>query len=597
MARCLVHRGPDAEGFFLEGDAGFAFRRLSIIDLETGDQPLFNEDRSLVLLCNGEIFNHLDLRDRLTELGHRLVTRCDVEVLVHLYEEYGVDTPSHLNGQFAFVIWDRLRQTLFLARDHFGILPLYYTLVDGLFVFGSEIKAILEHPLVERSVDLQGLDQVFSLPGLVSPTTMFKGIHQLRHGHSLLVAEGRIAERQYWDLDYPREGEIEYREEGFYREGLTDLFARSVQDRLQADVPVGLYLSGGLDSSLIAAMVRRLDGSSGRKAFAVSFSDPEADESRYQQVMAKHAGCTLREVSFDVEKASELIETMVYHAECPVKETYNTCSLALSRSVRDSGMKVVLSGEGADELFAGYVGYRFDQMRGSRQSLAAVEPLEIQFRESLWGDRDFGYEQSCVDLRRTKLGLYAEPLRQSFDSFDCFRQPFVDKERLHGRHRVHQRSYLDFKLRMADHLLADHGDRMALANSVEARYPFLDVALVDFVRQVPPGLKLNGYTEKYILRRMGEEMLPPEILRREKFGWYAPGSPELLQRRAGWIWEALSFDRIRRQGYFDPCAIEALKKRYAENRFKLNQPFETDLLIIVATFGLFLDLFRMPDLG
>ncbi|HHC25498.1 MAG TPA: asparagine synthase (glutamine-hydrolyzing), partial [Desulfobacterales bacterium] len=250
MADALAHRGPDDSGFYVEDRLGFGFKRLSIIDLTSGNQPIYNEDRSIVMICNGEIFNYKELRHELESKGHRFYTHSDVEVLAHLYEEHGTDFLNKLNGQFAFAIFDRKTNTLLLARDHVGIAPLFYTVIDNTFIFASEIKAILKHPLVRREVDLTALDQIFSFPGLVSPRTMFKNIHSLKPGHSILIRDGRIEVNEYWDLNYPLASEIDTgKPESYYIEKLDELFSRSVQYRLQADVPVGFYLSGGMDSS------------------------------------------------------------------------------------------------------------------------------------------------------------------------------------------------------------------------------------------------------------------------------------------------------------------------------------------------------------
>lgn len=597
MASRLVHRGPDAEGYFRSGPIGLAFRRLSIIDLESGDQPLYNEDGSLVLICNGEIYNYRTLRAELQQRGHVFRTQSDVEVLLHLYEEYGVGLLQRLNGQFAFALYDRASDILLLARDHFGINPLYYTQASGTLVFASEIKAILEHPKVERRVDLTGLDQVLTFPGLVGARTMFENIRRLESGHYLLVKGGQVTVQEYWDLEFPREGEVDGAGcEELYTAQLRKLFMESVRLRLQADVPVGFYLSGGLDSSLTAAAIHQLVPGTRRHAFAICFADERASEARYQQLMARHVDCILHEIRFDWSRTADGLARMIYHAECPVKETYNTCSLALSDTARAHGIKVVLSGEGADELFAGYIGYRFDQFRKPRRD----EPLDYErlkeesLREDLWGDKDLFYERDYHAFGELKQEIYSPALRSLFRFFDCLKHPLVRKEKLAGRHPLHKRSYLDLKLRLADHLLMDHGDSMALANSVEARYPFLDIHFAELAARIPPDLKVNGFTEKYILRRMGQEMLPLEVLRREKFGWFAPGSPELLQQGVQWINDMLSPERLRRQGYFDVQVIESLKARYSREGFRLAFPYDEDLLMIVATFGLFLDTFAMP---
>ena len=259
MTETMVYRGPDSSGYFLKDHLGLGFRRLSLIDLEGGHQPLYNEDKSIVLVCNGEVFNYLELKKDLVHKGHRFRTNTDVEVLLHLYEECGIDVLNKLNGQFAFALYDRREQKLILARDPFGICPLFYTLVDDVLIFGSEIKAILAHPLVHREVDLVGLDQILTFPGLISPRTMFKNIKSLKSGHYIVVQDRHLEIREYWDLDYPMMGEISYRQpESYYVEKLDDILTQSVKHRLHADVPVGLYLSGGLDSSLIAAIANRL---------------------------------------------------------------------------------------------------------------------------------------------------------------------------------------------------------------------------------------------------------------------------------------------------------------------------------------------------
>jgi asparagine synthase (glutamine-hydrolysing) len=599
MTDKLVHRGPDSSGYFVDQNIGLGFRRLSIIDLESGDQPIFNEDHSVVLMCNGEIYNYRELRRTLLDKGHTFRTSCDVEVLLHLYEEEGTGFLNRLNGQFAFVIFDRKKNLLFLARDHFGINPLYYTVADGVFLFASEVKALLEHPLVPREVDLTGLDQVFSFPGLVSPRTMFKGVRSLKSGHLITVEGGDVREREYWDLDYPRDGELSYdKPESYYVERLSELFEQSVRYRLQADVPVGFYLSGGLDSSMIAASIREVSPGTQRHSFSIGFTDKDICETKYQNLMSGHVGSEHHEIIFGWPEIYERLSDMIYHCECPVKETYNTCSMALSRAAKDAGITVVLTGEGADELFAGYVGYRFDQFgfRGEkRYDLEAV--MEEELREKLWGDRDLFYEIDQYAFRETKTALYSGRANEMFPDFDCLEFGLVNTSRLRGRHFIHQRSYLDFKLRLSDHLISDHGDRMALANSVEARYPFLDINLVEFSREIPPHLKLNGFTEKYILRKVAEGLVPPEILNREKYGFHAPGSPFLLQQKIPWIQDLLSYERIKRQGYFNPDVIENLKRRYGRDGFKLNLPFENDLLLTVLTFNIFLDLFELPALN
>ncbi len=598
MTDKLVHRGPDSAGYFVEENIGLGFRRLSIIDLTGGDQPIFNEDKSVVVVCNGEIYNYRELRSNLIKRGHTFRTGSDVEVLVHLYEEDGPDFINKLNGQFAFALYDRKEQKLLLARDHFGINPLYYTIVDEVLIFASEIKAILEHPMVNRQVDLTGLDQIFSFPGIVSPRTMFKDINSLKSG-CFLLANSHANLGEYWDLDYPRIGEIDYKHtEAYYIDKLKGHITNAVGYRLQADVPVGFYLSGGQDSSMIAALIHNLSPHVQRHSFSIAFNDEEINERRFQRMMAKIADSIHHEIIFDWSEISERLSDMVYHCECPVKETYNTCSFALSEAARNAGIKVVLSGEGADELFAGYVGYRYDQFGNRKQRKHDLETaLEDEIRSKLWGDKNLFYENDYYPLLEIKNAIYSEQVNQRFPEFDCVNFEIVNKERLQGRHFIHQRSYLDFKLRLADHLLSDHGDRMALANSVEGRYPFLDIELAEFAREIPPDLKLHNFTEKYILKKVAQDLVPQQIIKREKFGFRAPGSPFLLQQKVEWINDLLSYERIKRQGYFNPDTIENLKAQYSQEGFKLHPHLEIDLLTIVLTFGLLVDLFELPNLN
>ena len=600
MTGKLVHRGPDSDGYFVDHHVALGFRRLSIIDLESGNQPLYNEDGSVVLMCNGEIFNYLELRKVLIQKGHSFRTNSDVEVLLHLYEEHGVDFLNKINGQFAFVLYDRKKRRLFLARDHFGINPLYYTVVNGLFVFASEIKAILEHPDVPREVDLTGLDQILTFPGLVSPRTMFKGIQSLKSGHYIVIENGEISVREYWDLDYPplSAGSISGKSENDYVDELKELLTRSVAYRLQSDVPVGFYLSGGLDSSLIGALINQVAPNTRRHSFSIGFTDEDISETKHQRLMAEHTDSIHNEIMFDWSEIVERLALMIYHCECPVRESYNTCSMALSAAAREAGVKVILTGEGADELFAGYIGYRFDRFRDRDSKTYDLETsLEDELREKLWGDKDFFYEKDHHALREVNRALYSARANELYREFDCLNHPLINKERLRGRHPLHQRSYLDFKLRLSDHLISDHGDRMTLANSVEGRYPFLDIDLVEFTTRIPPELKLHNHVEKYILKRVAGDLLPREIVKREKFGFHAPGSPYLLQQRIEWINDMVSPERIKRQGYFNPDVIDRLRAQYAESGFKLNLPFEDDLLIVVLTFGIFLDTFNLPNLN
>jgi asparagine synthase (glutamine-hydrolysing) len=593
MSDKLIHRGPDARDTLFFDNVGFGFTRLSIIGLENGMQPIYNEDENLVLICNGEIFNYIELKKSLISQGHVFKTGSDVEVILHLYEDKGTQFLNDLNGQFAFALFDKRKRSLFCARDQLGILPFFYTFINNTFIFGSEIKAILEHPFVTASVDLVGLDQIFTFPGLISPRTMFQNVRSLENGHFLLIDnDGEITDREYWDLPSHREDPgIHEKSEAKYLEELDYQFENAVRLRLRSDVPIGLYLSGGLDSAMIGMKVDKLSHQHIKKAFSITFPDSRISESAFQKIIAKECHAELHQKTFFYSDIKDRLHRAIYHCECPIKETYNTASLHLSKAVRDKELKVILSGEGADEFFGGYVGYRFDKMRMQRLIKNTVSTEEFDLRTRIWGDGEFFYESNFVESGQLRKNIYADALRSDFDRINCLNHHVIDPEKIRGRDILNKRSYIDYKLRLVDHLISDHGDRMAMANSVEVRYPFLDKNFVEFSTTVPSDLKLNEFTEKYILRRLAEKTVPKEILNREKFGFVAPGSPYLLQRKIEYINDILSYETIRRQGYFNADYIEKLKKQYSEPGFSINVPFETDVLLIVITFGIFLEQF------
>lgn len=590
----LLHRGPDAQDTLTFDNVAMGFSRLSIIGLGNGMQPISNEDDSLALICNGEIFNYIELRDELRSKGHTFKTETDVEVIVHLYEEHGESFLNRMNGQFAFALYDKKRKQLFCARDQMGIVPFYYTTAQDSFIFASEIKAILEHPAVERAVDLVGLDQVLTFPGLISPRTMFKNIRSLENGHYLVVdRNGHMENREYWDLVYPEKGVAgaDGKSEEYYMDRLEELFEKSIKLRLRTDVPYGVYLSGGLDSSMITMKINQLFPQIRNEAFSIDFAEANISETLYQVLIAKKSNSNLNKKTFFFKDISERLVQTIYHCECPLKETYNTASFSLSASTRAKGIKVILSGEGSDELLAGYVGYRFDKLRALNVVQNATTRLEDSLRERIWGDQSFFYENNFLDLEGVKRSLYSGEVNAVFEEVNCLNHKVVNKDRLHNRDILSKRSYIDYKVRLVDHLVSDHGDRMALANSVEVRYPFLDKDFVEFSTQIPPELKLKDFTEKYILKKMAGRFVPKTVIGREKFGFVAPGSPYLLQNNIEYINDILSYDRIKQQGYFNPDRVEELKNIYKQDGFSLNVPFESDQLIVVLTFGILLDQF------
>lgn len=598
MASTLEHRGPDDSGYYLDDTIGLGFKRLSIVDLTGGNQPLTNEDNSLIMVCNGEIFNHRILRADLIKKGHKFKTRTDVEVILHLYEEYGMNFLNDLNGQFAFALFDKNKKRLFLVRDQIGIAPLFYCVRNSIYYFASEIKALLKIPSISPLVNMQGLDQIFTFPGLVSPTTMFKDIHSIKPGNYLEVYENKVVLKEYWDMNYPLEHEESKNYlESDYIEELDTILMNAVRLRLNADVPVGFYLSGGLDSSLIASYTQKVSPRTKRHSFSITFDDFLIDERKYQKLMSSRVGSIHHESKFGSMEILKTLEKAVYHSETPLKESYNTCSMGLSHLAKKNNIKVVLSGEGADELFGGYVGYKFDRQRNFDDSefFDIDELMEFEVRDRLWGDRNFYYETKYHQYKDFKKMIYSNNVNESFESFNSVTSNLIDKTKIRGRSILHKRSYIDLKLRMADHLLAGHGDRVGLANSVEVRYPFLDINLLEFLKKMPSNVKLKGAKEKYILKRCSEKYLPTEIVEREKFSFVASSSPSLIKLNLEWINDILSYETIKRQGYFNPEAIERLKKIYLSDSFKINQTFEYDHLMIVLTFGIFLDTFNLPN--
>ncbi|MBW6511113.1 MAG: asparagine synthase (glutamine-hydrolyzing) [Desulfuromonadaceae bacterium] len=593
MTGTLTHRGPDGEGYYTGPEVCFGFTRLAIIDLETGQQPHYNEDCSVVCICNGEIYNYRELRAGLEERGHRFRTRSDVEVLVHLYEEVGAALVEQLRGQFAFALYDSKRKRFIGARDQVGICPFYYAVHGGVLIFASEIKALLQYPGFRPAIDPRGLDQIFTFPGLVSPQTMFQGVCSLPAGHLLKAAHGELTVHEYWDLVYPVATEVQpVADAEVVQERLIALLTQAVERRLQADVPVGFYLSGGLDSTLIARLIHKLRPQSNWDCFSIGFEQARIDERHFQDIALDGINAQRHLAVFDWEQISTRLPQAVWHAETPLKESYNTCSLALSAMVKGAGYKVILSGEGADELFGGYVGYRLDRLRQPEAFPGPAQLFEQDLREQLWDDANFFYERDYYAFGSLKEALYSNELAASFDQFDSTRQPIVNRSKLAGRDLFHKRSYVDFKLRIADHLLADHGDRVAMANSVEARYPFLDIDLIDYVRAIPPAQMIHQGVEKHILKQAARTVVPAPIINREKFAFVAPGSDYLLRYNHQFINDHLSSERIKRQNYFNPETVERLKAAALEDGFSINQTFDNDLLMVMLTFSIFLDQFE-----
>jgi asparagine synthase (glutamine-hydrolysing) len=596
MTAAIAHRGPDEETFFHGDIVGLGCRRLSIIDVADGHQPMWSNDGNIVSVANAEIYNHNELREDLSARGVCFKTRCDVEVIPHLYRTESASFANRLNGQFAFAVHNKASGGLLLGRDQTGIAPLFWARVDGGFLFASEIKSILCHPQAPRRLDPAGLDQILTYPGLVSPRTMFQGIHALPPGHLAKINGGDISVERYWDYDFPRAEDLPAADENELLEDLESALTNAVRKRLRADVPVGLYVSGGLDSALIAALAHKVEPDSARDTFSVGFNIPEIDERKWQAVVTEAIGSRHHEVIFDQDRVLTHLRDIVWHGETALKESYNACTLLLARLVHENGMRVVLTGEGADELFAGYVGYRLDQTRGQGDGgdFGDLESmLEQETRERLWGDAGFFYERDYNDHADVTQALLAPDLAARRHEFSALAAAPVDRGQLDGRGLAHKRSYIDLKLRLADHLLADHSDRVAYSAHVEARYPFLDPEVIDVARRVPQDILVRGGEEKYLLKKLGAKLLPPALAERRKFSFVAHGSPHLLRQRQDWVMDLLAPERIRRRGIFNPDTVAALTERYMRPDFELNQTYEDDHLMIVLTTELLMDMFDL----
>lgn len=598
MTARIAHRGPDSLGFHFDRGLGLGFARLQIVGGENGAQPFLGGDGAVAAAVNGEIYNHLGIRAGLERSGSRFRTDSDCEVVLHLYQERGLGFARDLNGQFAYAIHDRDARALILGRDHFGIQSLYYAELGNLVVFASEIKAILAHPAVRPELDPIGLDQVVTFPGLVSPRTAFKGIRSLRPGHFMVFGPDGTRMESYWDMDYPLAGwETGPRNEDEAVEEFREIFERCVRRRVeQSDVATGLYLSGGTDSSLIAGTARKLFPRRPFPMLSIAMRNPGATEVGFQKRLMDQFGFQARILPFGVRETSGLLRDAVIHSETPLKESYNTASMLLSRTAREAGLKVILTGEGADELFGGYVGFRFDagQIRRGRQPL---EPEEAALRERLWGDATLHYEKNYTEFSASKRGLFSDAMAGALVAGDCTGEALIDASKVAGRHPIHQRSYLELKLRLADHLLAEHGERMSLSHSVEARYPFLDLEVAEFARRLSPEYKVRGPMDKFVVRRAAARLLPENMAYREKFHFTAPTTAALLQAGDELTADMLSETEVRKRGVFRPGAVGELVARFSRAGAELHFPYEDDQLMTVLTCHILMDEFNLPAPG
>lgn len=587
MLEKIKHRGPDGKNMLINDRVGLGFVRLSFIDLSGGMQPIENEDRRIAMTCNGEIFNYQELREELIKKGHTFRTKTDVEVVLHLYEEYGLDFPKHLNGQFAIALYDGNKDQLVLVRDQIGICPLFYTVADDRVIYGSEIKGIVEYPGIERKLNLKAVDQLMNYPGVVSPNTFFKNIYSLRAGHMLVIRpDEEIKDIEYWDLQYSPDEEDKGEE--YYVENLRELLKKAISRRLIADVPIGFYISGGLDSSVVACYIGKFLLNS-YYSFSAEIGEGDLDESEYQKIVKDCVKSEHYSTKVAEEEIWNNIGNVIYHAESAVKESYDVAAYMLSGLVQSSPAKAVLTGQGSDEFFYGYVGYMVDLFRNMQKGKMTPEELEVN--ERLWGDPYFRFERNHPEIRKIHMNLYSKDVRANIDEFSAFATSPIDVSKVKGLSSQKRRSYIDYKLRLSDHLLGEHGDRMFFSHSVEGRHPFLDAELLDFVTKIPDKYKLKGVNEKYILKRAGEGIVPDPILKRKKFPFQAPGMSAMIKKPS--TMDFLSDELIKKYGVFDVNYINELKKIYQQDDFKLMGAYEIDYLLIAMTVTMLCEQYQL----
>jgi asparagine synthase (glutamine-hydrolysing) len=577
-----AHRGPDDQGYFIEENVGLGHRRLSIIDLSGGKQPMFNEDGSVVVVFNGEIYNYADLTGDLIAKGHRFATRSDTETIVHAYEQYGEDCMRDFRGMFAFAIWDRKRRRLFLVRDRLGIKPVYYYAGKDFFLFASEIKSLLEHPRVPREVDRKAVDLYLELRYVPGPLTMFKDIFKLQPGHWMSVEDGRITIKKYWDLRYPNAAQKSEQDQ------LTEfehLLEESVRLRLIAEVPLGVFLSGGLDSSTMLAMMSRITKGERIKTFSVGFETdgPSGEEAAgqnefdYAREVAAHFKAEHHEFRVSADQFREAIPTIVSHLDEPMADPTCIPLYFISKLAREY-ITVVLSGEGADEMMGGYQLYQktlaMEKMRGWLGPLAGMSSSLASLPV---GDRGRGYlrrfgnrlEDHYRGIGRpvtpeTKLALMGPQRFQQTqqDLCEVFNSYFKRVEKTSDLNRM---LYVDAKIWLPEDLLLK-ADKMTMATAVELRVPFLDHKLVEFTATLADSLKIRQGKGKWILRHVMGSVLPPSIIQRPKKGFSMPTTSLLRSELGDFVHDALLSPHSACRQFFNSQALEDVVTRQEKGR-------------------------------
>jgi asparagine synthase (glutamine-hydrolysing) len=611
MTQAIIHRGPDEDGYLQRPGLALGSRRLSIVGLADGQQPVTNEDRTVFVVFNGEFFDFPERRAELKARGHRLVTHCDTEIIPHYWEDDQEGMFEHLRGQFAFALWDDRRRCLVLSRDRFGIAPLYWTRQGDWLLFASEIKALLASGMVPAEPDLKGIDHIFTFSALPGPITCFQGVRLLQAGHYLMVRPGdksgttpSITERAYWKMDFPDRGE---EDRGENTKALVDRFENlllnAVDERLRADVPVGSYLSGGVDSSLIAALACHVKGPA-INTYTVRVDAPDLDELDAANLVARYIGTKPPIVQdFRTEDALNTYPRLINAAEAPVIDTSCAALLLLAQRVHNCNQKVVLTGEGADEWLIGYPWYKLAKILGFLDLLPGL-PLSDRLRRGYFRltrvpqfprerrrevEESVGGPNAWIDayglLALSKLRFYAEPLREISLNHNPWTDLEIPLDRAKRWHPLNRGVWVAARVTLAGHLLQAKGDRVAMNSSVEVRYPFLDEEVFSFLASLDPRWKLRGFRDKHLLRLLAERWVPPSVYRRQKVIFRAPLDSFQIEPEPPFVSQLVSEESLRRTGYFD---VEQV--RHWRHAFRQLRPgslerlsVEMGLVAVVAT--------------
>lgn len=621
MVNVLRHRGPDEFGVYLSDRAVLGHARLSIIDLSTGQQPLCNEDGTVWITFNGEIFNYIELRPELEKRGHKFRTSSDTEVMVHAYEEWGRDCVQYFNGQFSFAIYDIKKQSLFAARDRLGIRPFFYTIHDGRFYFASEIKSLFCDPSIPRRLDLCGLDEIFTWWTTAPPRTAFEGICELEAGNLIEIRNGQITTERYWRMDFPETFDRQ-RSAASWAEELHALLVDSVRLQLRADVPVGAYLSGGLDSSATTALIKNFTPNR-VETFSIAFQDKAYDESDYQKQMADYLGTNHHQIKCTYQNIAASFPDVIWHTERPIVRTAPTPLFLLSQLVRDTNFKVVLTGEGSDEILGGYDIFKEALIRNfwARNPESVWRPALLQklyptlplspakakfYLETFYKDGlaqtdsyYFSHMQRIATTSKIKT-FFAKDVKERINGYDSLQSFGKDlPSNIANWHPLAKAQYLEAKSLLSGYLLSSQGDRVTAAHGVEGRYPFLDHRVVEFAATIPPNHKLLGLKEKFVLKKAMAKELPKEILQRVKQPYMAPDSNSFVQSDSpAYVKEMLSESSLQQSGLFNPVMVSKLQEKctklfHAHLSFKDNMSF-VGILSAQLLSDRFIQHFPMP---